>query len=108
GRSSKTDSQPLRFEFICGGYHRAVRYKKREGCTCLRNGVFQHELEEFVNRYLEETSKRLELLTGTPDGSHLTDRLDEQQEMAWGGFFEGLTRLTTYLADHHTAEYDAI
>src|SRR5262249_50858933 len=66
GRSSKEDGQPLKFEFICGGYHKAIRFKERKENTCLRNSVYQHELEQYINRYLEETGKRLELLIGAP------------------------------------------
>ncbi len=108
GSSSKAGSQPLRFEFICSGYFRAVRYKQRQHNTCLRNGVFQHELEPYIQRYLEEAGKRLEFLTGGLNEGHLTDRLKEQETRAWGGFRDGIARLIDYLMDHHPEEYAAI
>src|SRR5262249_44674868 len=77
-------------------------------CRCLRHGVFHDELERFVNRYLEETGQRLRVLTGPPDGRHLTDRLEGQETDAWRGFHEGLDRLIRYLWRHHPEEYDAI
>jgi DNA invertase Pin-like site-specific DNA recombinase len=108
GRSSKTDSQPLRFEFICGGYHKAVRNKERLDTTCLRNSVFQNTLEEYIRQYLEETGKRLVLLTTAPDGSHLTDRLEGQEDESWRVFCDGLDQVVTYLSQHHTDEYNAL
>jgi DNA invertase Pin-like site-specific DNA recombinase len=100
-----------RREYVCGTYHAACRHKRREGCKCLRNGVFQATLEEYVERYLEETGKRLEILTARPhrgDTDDLTDRLKEQERGAWQGFHEGIMRLTGYLAEHHPDDYNAI
>ena len=108
GKSSKRGSSLLKFEFVCSSYRTAVRYKKRQEGTCLRNGVYQHELEEYVERYLEETGKRLELLTRRPDRDHLTERLEGQQSEAWRALCEGIDRLTGYLAQHHPAEFAVI
>jgi hypothetical protein len=111
GRSSKVKSrqgQPLRFEFICGSYQRAHRYHECGPDTCLRNGIYQHELEEYVERYLEETGKRLNLLTQRQGGDHLTDRLEDQATEAWQGFIDGVGRLEAYLAERHPEEYAAI
>jgi hypothetical protein len=118
-----------RYEYFCGTYFKAAREGwPREGavrrepckckckpckctraeCSCLRNGVFQDVLGWYVTRYLEETGKRLELLTEGLDAGHLTDRMEGQEETAWRGFIDGIHRLTGYLAEHHPAEYDAI
>lgn len=107
GKSLKR-SGTLRFEFICGGYHKATRDMERLPSTCLRNGVFQDELEPFIDRYLEEAGKRLELLTQSPDGKHLLDVLEKQESDAWAAFSAGVLRLTQYLAEFHTDEYNAI
>src|SRR5262249_27159425 len=86
-----------RHEYIRRSYFRAAREKwpwegtvrrepckcKRQGqCTCerresrcLRNGVFQDVLDEYVERYLEETGEKLDLLMGGIDTDHLTERL---------------------------------
>jgi hypothetical protein len=106
-----------RYEYFCGTYHKAAREGwRKEGrhvdgdgvlheCKCLRNGVFQDVLEGYVARYLEETGKRLELLTAGTGLSHLTDRLEGQEAGAWQAYQEGFDRLTAYLAEHHPAEY---
>jgi hypothetical protein len=97
-----------RMEFYCGTWDKHRTRGTLTESPCLRNGVRQEVLEDYIGQYLDETGKRLELLTAGPDAGPLTGQLSEQVETAWGGFFEGLTRLTQYLADHHTAEYDAI
>jgi hypothetical protein len=62
----------------------------------------------YVGRYLAETGRRLELLTGGLDAGHLTDRLEGQEDAAWQGFRDGIERLTGYLAENHPDEYAAI
>jgi hypothetical protein len=94
-----------RYEYRCGTYFKAVREKRREECKCLRNGVFQDTLEEYVHCYLEETNQRLQLLTGGLDASLLTDPLERQETVAWSQFRDGIDRLTSYLAEHHPEEY---
>lgn len=94
-------------------YHCSTRDKHRmrgslDECRCERNGVSQELLEEYVTRYLDETGKRLELLTRTAGGKHLTSRLETQETEAWSGFVAGIQRLTAYLAKHHPEEYGAI
>jgi hypothetical protein len=74
---------------------------------CLRNPVTQHALEGFIERYLEETGKKLELLTET-SGKHLTDKMWKQHDSAWAAFESSIALLTGYLAEHHTDEYNAI
>jgi DNA invertase Pin-like site-specific DNA recombinase len=95
-------------EYICSTYDNAVREKRRSESTCLRNGVLQVELEPFIDRYLAETGKRLEILTDGMDVDHLTGKLEGQQADSWRGFEEGVDRLCNYLATYHPDEYDAI
>ena len=98
-----------RYEYFCGTYFKAVREKRRKECKCLRNGVFQDTLEEYLARYLEETGKRLELLMKAPEnGNHLTERLEGQEDDTWQAFADGLTRLCEYLAQHRPDEYSAL
>lgn len=97
-----------RFEYMCGTYHRFVTEGQREQCQCLRNGVFQDELESYVACYLEESGKRLELLTAKPEGKNLTSKLQEQKTEHWVTFCEGVGRLEKYLAKYHPEEYKAI
>jgi hypothetical protein len=106
-----------RYEYFCGTYFAAVRGVHRDEngrpiprteCKCLRNGVFQDTLEEYVKHYLEETGTRLELLTGPPDQAAPTGRLARQAASAWDEYLEGIERLEGYLKEHHTEEYAAI
>jgi hypothetical protein len=108
GAGRKNSRNGDRYEYMCGTYQKAVCRGTRKECQCLRNGVFQDVLEGYVNRYLEESGQRLQLLTEAPDDSHLTDRLAEQEGTAWQGFVEGIGRLTGYLAQHHPDDYAAI
>jgi DNA invertase Pin-like site-specific DNA recombinase len=93
-----------RQDYHCGTYDRHLKRGTLADSACLRNGVKQSVLEEYVSRYLEETAQRLELLTGAEPG-HLTDRLKEQAQGAERAFFDGLSRLCAYLAEYHPAAY---
>jgi DNA invertase Pin-like site-specific DNA recombinase len=106
-RSGKGRRAPT-LEFFCSTYRRAVRYRQQRRGTCLRNAVLQRELEQYVERYLEETGKRLELLTQRPEDGRLTDRLEGQREDAWQAIVDGMARLESYLAQHHPDEWAAI
>ena len=97
-----------RHEYFCGTYAKCCREKRREESCCLRNGVFQDTLEEYINRYLEETGKRLEILTRRPDGDHLTDRLEGQQWKPGGTSARASTVCRVNLAQHYPAEFAAI
>jgi DNA invertase Pin-like site-specific DNA recombinase len=112
-----------RYEYRCGSYAKAIREGwrtirkdgetvrvSRDGaeCRCLRNGVFQDTLEGYVERYLEETDRRLELLTDGLDPDSHTDRLQQEASEHWEAFRDGVERLTGYLARHHPEEYQAI
>jgi DNA invertase Pin-like site-specific DNA recombinase len=104
-----------RYEYFCSTYFKAVRegrWRKGKGyaageCKCLRNPVTQDVLEGYVQRWLRETDTRLELLTSGID-SHLTDKLAQDVEGHWRAFHEGVDRLTSYLAQHHSEEYNDI
>jgi hypothetical protein len=98
----------VRYEYFCGSYFKAIQAGQRQECKCLRNGVFQDTLEVYLRRYLDEAGKRLDLLTGGPEADHLTDRLVEQEGGAWRGYYDGIERLTGYLAQHHPEEYNEI
>jgi DNA invertase Pin-like site-specific DNA recombinase len=100
---------PNRCEYQCGSYQRAVRYRDMKLSTCLRNGVWQVEIEEYISRWLDETGTRLELLLGeTAVGGDLTGKLSEQEADHWKRFRDGLARLTAYLASHHPQQYAAV
>ena len=97
-----------RMEYYCSTWDHHRVDGDLKGSPCLRNGIKQEVLEDYVGRYLEETDKRLDLLIQRPDGEHLTDKLEGQQSEAWRGLCEGIDRLTAYLAQHHPAEFAAI
>ena len=95
-------------EFYCGTWDKHRTKGTLAESPCLRNGVKQDLLEKYIEKYLEETGRRLELLTRGPDAGHLTGRLEGQEREAWRAFCEGVDRLTGYLAQQHPAEYNAI
>jgi DNA invertase Pin-like site-specific DNA recombinase len=93
--------------YHCSTYHNACRARNRRKCRCRRNTVPQTLLETYVNAYLDEAGHRLELLAGDA-GHHLTDKLREQQDVAWSQFQDGITRLTSYLARNRPEEFTAL
>jgi DNA invertase Pin-like site-specific DNA recombinase len=97
-----------RHEYFCGTYHKAAREGRRSECKCLRNGVFQDVLEEYVNRYLAQTGKRLEVLTKGWDADPMTGRLRTEQDTHWQSYLDGIRRLKEYLAKFCPDDYDAL
>lgn len=102
--------------YFCSTYHKAARAARRSTdesrsaslreCKCLRNCVYQSELDKLVDRFFEETEIRLNVLA---DGiGPNTSRLDAEEIGTWRGFVEGIAQLTEYLAKHHPDEYAAI
>jgi DNA invertase Pin-like site-specific DNA recombinase len=101
----KDKSTGERFEYICGSYFRAVGAGRRRECLCHRNSIGQATLEKYVNRYLEESKTRLELLTEGVDATNLTGQLERAEEEHWQAYLDGIKRLMGYLAEHHPDEY---
>jgi hypothetical protein len=97
-----------RREFYCATCHTHREKGRADVSPCERNAVSQAVLEGYVNRYLEEAGKRVELLAGSVDAGPLTGRLRAQEADAWRGFGEGIARLTAYLAEHQPDAYNAI
>jgi DNA invertase Pin-like site-specific DNA recombinase len=97
-----------RHEYFCGTYAKHCREKRRHQCGCRRNGVFQDVLEKFIDRYLDESGRRLEVLTEGIDVDHLTAKLEGREDGHWREFVLGLERLQTYLRKHHPDEYKAL
>jgi hypothetical protein len=97
-----------RMEYYCGTWDKHRTRGTLKECPCERNGVKQAVLEEYIDRYLEETGKRLELLTRKPDADHLTEHLEKQETEAWSSFRAGIDRLCGYLMTYHPEEYAAI
>jgi hypothetical protein len=104
-------SRKDRMEYFCGSWDRCKARGNLKGCGCLRNGVRQATLEGYVERYLDEIGKRLDLLMQPHQGngtSHLTAKLEEQEFDAWAEFAAGMGRLETYLAEYQEEEYHAL
>jgi DNA invertase Pin-like site-specific DNA recombinase len=91
---------------FCGTYSKAVREGRRKESPCLRNAVAQDDLRVYIDRWLDETGHRLELLTAGHPAP--TGKLEQHEESAWRGFREGIQRLAGYLAKHHPEEYARI
>jgi hypothetical protein len=98
-----------RLEYFCGSYFKVVKAKRSAESPCLRNGVFQDQLEDFLARYLDETGQRLEVFLQQGSSADApTGKLEEQEAGAWKGFVAGVNRLCSYLMQYHPAEYAAI
>lgn len=97
-----------RKEYLCSTYDNHRNRGTLAESTCERNGIEHSLLEKYVNSYLEETGRRIELLVQSPNGDHFTDTLKKQEVAQWEGFREGIARLTGYLAQNHPDEYNAI
>ena len=105
-RNGQTDG---RLEYMCSTYHNAVKVRQREECKCFRNGVFQDVIENCLDKWLEKTGKKMEVITQTDDvENHQSDRLKDEQNSAWWELALGLERLQNYLLKHRRNEYDAI
>jgi len=110
-KARKDGTTGERPEFFCGTYAHFVRtgqLRKGGKCKCARNGVFQYEIEKYVERWLEESGRRLEILTEGIESDPNTERLEKQEAGSWVGFALGMERLKIYLHRHHPAEYSAI
>jgi hypothetical protein len=104
-------------EYFCSTWeHHRKHHGPRGTPPCQRNGVKQALLEELLLRFLEEAGHRVDLLDGGgggngngngggPGAGHLLDRLREDHVGADRRLYEGLDRLTRYLAEHHPDEY---
>jgi DNA invertase Pin-like site-specific DNA recombinase len=101
-------TQRKRPEYLCSSYHRATRDGKTATSKCLRNGVYQDELEPFILRYLNDVGERLDVLTEGLDADDLTGRLRGQETGAWIDYQLSLSRLTKYLYEHHHDQYEDI
>jgi DNA invertase Pin-like site-specific DNA recombinase len=89
-----------RYEYFCSSYHTACVYREREKCKCLRNGVWQDTLEKYIERYLEETGRRLELLTEGLDPDQLTKPMEDRLLWQYNGFLDKMTRLLDHIRDN--------
>jgi DNA invertase Pin-like site-specific DNA recombinase len=69
--------------YFCGSYFKAVRQGKRGECSCLRNAIWQSDLERYLDKYLEETHQRLLLWVQAFPTDPILDRLKGQEESAW-------------------------
>jgi DNA invertase Pin-like site-specific DNA recombinase len=97
-----------RMEYYCATWDKHRVRGALDECPCERNGVRQAVLEGYIGRFLEETGKRLDLLTEGSDGNPLVDRLEDQEEWAWREFALGMDRLMAYLSKHCPEDYAAI
>jgi DNA invertase Pin-like site-specific DNA recombinase len=97
-----------RYEYFCSTYFEACRERRRKESKCLRNAVGHDVLKGYVDRYLEEIGRRLEVLTGGPPADAPTARLEQAESGQARAFEDGIRRLTGYLAERHPDEYNQI
>jgi DNA invertase Pin-like site-specific DNA recombinase len=95
--------------YICGTYQRYAKAKDGHHSPCRRHPVFQYEVEPFIEQYLVEAGKRLDLLLNPKPTDNVQTSMMERMELdAWRGFTAGLHRLIDYLAQHHPDDYARI
>jgi site-specific DNA recombinase len=97
-----------RYEYFCGTYFKAVREGRRAECKCMRNGVFQDTLEQYVERYLEETGKRLDKLTTGPTADCLTDKLQGELVLVNTAFWENWLHMLRCIAEEDPPSFAAM
>jgi DNA invertase Pin-like site-specific DNA recombinase len=95
-----------RFEYFCGTYFKAVREGKRAECKCLRNGVFQDVLEDYVARYLTETGQQLDQLGCDLDVDALTESQEQQLGSQHDTFVKRLIEILDYIRDNDPAGWE--
>jgi hypothetical protein len=107
GPSRKPKSKPRkdgstgdRYEYFCSTYFAAVREKRRQDCKCLRNGVFQDTLEGYVEQYLDETGRRLDLLTDELDADALTKPMQDRLFAEHDEYLDAMMRMLDYIRDN--------
>jgi len=106
----KMTSRTQGLEYNCTNWDRHRKNGQLPVCSCGRHGVKQSVIEPYLEKYLEESGRRLELLTGPPVAGERLEivALETQQSSAWERFYQGVERLVEYLATQHPEEYDEI
>jgi hypothetical protein len=87
-------------EYYCGTWERHRKHGTLANSPCQRNGVRQAVLEGLLDKYLEETGQRLEVLEEgmrAAGAGHLTDRLGADHTAAERRLYERVGRLYDYL-----------
>jgi DNA invertase Pin-like site-specific DNA recombinase len=98
-------------EYVCSSYFRAVAARTRKRKVqdhCPRNAVFLEEVLPYLERCLEETGRKVEVLARGEDVDPLTAKLEDREENAWWEFALGLERLKSYLVRHCPDQYEAL
>jgi DNA invertase Pin-like site-specific DNA recombinase len=95
-----------RHEYFCSTYFAAVREKRRHECKCLRNGVFQDTLEDYVEQYLKETGRRMELLTDGLDADALTKPMQDRLIAQHDEYRDAMMRMLDYIRDNDPAAWE--
>ena len=99
-------SRGERYEYFCGTYFKAVREGRRKECSCLRNGVFQDVLDQYIERWLDESGRRLELMTGTVDADEMTTPLRNRMDSRHDDYCESFTRVLDYISENDPEGWD--
>jgi DNA invertase Pin-like site-specific DNA recombinase len=95
-------------EYYCSSYQKSCLPGSRAAdCGCLRNGVYQGEIEPHLDRWLAEAGDTLDQLKRL-DVWRPTDPRAAQADAHQKAFYEGFDRLLAYLAERHPEEYAAI
>ena len=96
-------------EYFCGTYQKAKMTGSAKDCKCLRNGLFQDVVEDYIGRYLEDAGERLTMLVrGFGQQSSTTDADGDGEADAYQEWDESLTLLLDYVRDNHPDEWAAL
>jgi DNA invertase Pin-like site-specific DNA recombinase len=92
-----------RLEYYCGTWDKHRTRGTLAECPCLRNGVRQEVLEEYVNRYLVQVGERLDKLVACPTADCLTDKLKGELVLANTAFWEHYLQMLRCIAEEDPA-----
>jgi DNA invertase Pin-like site-specific DNA recombinase len=102
-------SRSGKHEYLCSTYQQHIRRHEKDASPCLRNAVFQEDIEPAITRYLDDVGA---CLTHVSDrlsaGDVLVGRLRADSDQTYAALEEGLERLAGYLQEHHPDDYNAL
>lgn len=92
---------PGKPKYFCSSYFKHVQYKRDGEPPCLRNLVYQDQLEEWIEQWLDESGRKLDLVTDALNPDALTGPMQSRSNQHWQALGEALGQINGYLAQRH-------